>query len=74
MRAGITSIVTFICCFLTIVTMMTIGSFNLQRDELEKAINFTVRQTAKQCLAEDIKNTEDVCSIITKTFNYQINS
>ena len=66
MRAGITSIVTFVCCLLCIVTVLTIGSYNLQRDELERAVALAAKQTARQCLSEGITDNEHINLVALK--------
>lgn len=74
MRAGITAIVTFVSCFLALITIMTIGSYNLQKDELQRATDFAVKQTVRQCIAEEIEDENKIASMIVQSFKSQVNS
>ena len=74
MRSVVTAIVSFVCCVLTLVTIMTIGSFNLQRDELVRAVDFAAKQTVRQCAAEGITKESEIESVLVNAFKSQINS
>lgn len=74
MRSGVTVIITFLCCILSIVTILTVGSFTLQRDEIERAMDFTAKQTARQCIEEGIENKSEIEATLANTFTSQINS
>lgn len=74
MRSGVVVITTFMCCFLALICIMTIGNYNLQRDELERAIALTAEQTLRRCEAEGITDENEIASVATETFSSLINS
>lgn len=74
MRSGMVAITTFLCCVLAVIAVMTVGSFNLQRDELERAVDFCVKQTARECIAKEIEDKEEIEAIAANAFSSQINS
>lgn len=74
MRSGVTVIVTFLCCIVGLVTVLTIGSFTLQENEIERAMDFTVKQVARHCMDEGVEDVFEIETLLANTFSSQINS
>ncbi len=74
MRSVIVVLTTFMCCFICIFTIMTIGSHNLQNDEIERAMDYALEQTARKCIEEQIKDDDSIVFVAADAFQSQINS
>lgn len=64
MRTGTLILMSFLCCFIAIVTVMTIGSYTVQRDELERAVAFATEEAVRQCVENEVTNETEVSNIV----------
>lgn len=74
MRSIVVTCSVFVCCVLAIVTVLTIGSYDLQRDEIERAVDYALEQTVRRCMEESISGRNEVAVVAANSFKSQINS
>lgn len=74
MRTAAVVISIFLTSFLCIITVLTIGSYTLQKDEIEKALDFALVQTMRTCAEEQIVNPDTIANKAKDNFDSQINS
>ena len=74
MRSIIVVITTFVCCVVTIASVLTIDSYTLQKNEIECAMDFALEQTVRNCLEEGTTDLNSVANKAITIFQSQINS
>lgn len=74
MRSGITIVMTFLCCFLVVVGIMTIGSYILQKDEMEKSVAFATEDAVRYCVENNVNSEEQIADIVRNKLIDQIKS
>lgn len=72
MRSAAVVITIFVCSFLCIITVLTVGSYSLQKDEIERALDYALVQTARSCVDEQITNPNDIAEKTKEMFASQI--
>ena len=74
MRSIVIVVTVFVCSLMCVLSVLTIDSFTLQKDEIERALDFATEQTVYRCLESSVTKQDDVISIATETFSSCINS
>ena len=70
MRSFIVIVVTFFFCIMTLLSIMTIDSYVLQKDEIERAMDFALEQT----MQDPITDPDEIAIKTIENFQSKINS
>ena len=70
MRSIIVIVVTFFFCIMTLISIVTIDSYVLQKDEIERAVDFALEQT----MQDSITDPNEIAIRTVENFKSQINS
>lgn len=74
MRSIVVVITVFICSVMCVLSVLTIDSFTLQKDELERALDFATEQAIHRCIEDGITDADEVAFVAIEAFRSQINS